>query len=102
MKIAKPPSIPKLSAALAALVDERLVGARCAGRAPLFDSFIEGETPAARIERFEWCAHLCRACPVLAACDQAASELTAAERTGIWASADRSPTVGRPPKEGAA
>lgn len=40
----------------------------------------------------------CGLCPVLPHCELAATELDAAQRTGVWAGLDRTPAPGRPAK----
>jgi WhiB family redox-sensing transcriptional regulator len=71
---------------LAALVDSRLVGARCKGKAPLFDSLVPGETEEERRERHTWAAGHCRVCPVVDACAQVVEESPV---DGIWAGEHR-------------
>ncbi|MCJ0899769.1 WhiB family transcriptional regulator [Rhodococcus sp. ARC_M13] len=73
---------------LASLVDERLEGALCTGRAPLFDDFIDDETAENRSQRHREARLVCIVCPVRAACDTAAREH---DSTGIWAAQLRSP-----------
>lgn len=43
-------------------------GGLCAGRAPLFDDHVDGETPTARRVRLASSASLCRMCPVQPRC----------------------------------
>lgn len=72
---------PKPTDLLAALVDPRLEGALCAGKAPMFDDQIEGETDEDRNHRLGAAARICRACPVRTACNTAAAEHQA---VGLW------------------
>lgn len=91
----KPPaSIPLL----ARLVDPRLHGAACTGRAPWWDESIDGETPEDRRDRHDAARRICRGCPVQGACHDAATEHDA---TGLWAGMIHNPAgmPGRPKKE---
>ncbi|MBB3038982.1 WhiB family transcriptional regulator [Hoyosella altamirensis] len=98
----KQPPKPDLPAVLANLIDRRLTDARCAGKAPLFDSLIDDEPEPQRRARLQWAASECSTCPVLAACDQVASELPDGEKTGIWAGRNYERPPGRPKTEPAA
>lgn len=80
---------PKTVTLLAALVDPRLEGAACAGRAPWFDEFVDGETTTARTARLDAARTICGTCPVRIACATAATEH---QSTGIWAGQLRNPT----------
>ncbi|WML63202.1 WhiB family transcriptional regulator [Rhodococcus sp. AH-ZY2] len=80
-------SRPPHTLTLTALVDPRLEGARCAGKAPLFDDELPGETTEARSERLAYAANICRGCPVRTACYAASLEHDAA---GLWAGRIRS------------
>ena len=88
---------PKLSVLAADLVDERLVDAACAGRAPLFDAEVPGEDDDDRRQRLEAAARICQSCPVLAECNGVARELGRAA-AGVWAGRARNlpAPVGRP------
>ncbi len=70
---------------LAALTsDVGLDGAACAGRAPLFDADIDGETSDERDDRHETAQRICRTCSVLNACMSTIATLP--PRTdGVWA-----------------
>jgi WhiB family redox-sensing transcriptional regulator len=74
------PQIPDL---LAGLVDPRLSGARCTGRAPWFDTELDDETTEDRSERLAWARAQCVRCPVAASCRAAATEID--YPTGVWA-----------------
>ncbi|MFD6860547.1 WhiB family transcriptional regulator [Rhodococcus sp. NPDC060090] len=65
------------------LVDPRLEGARCAGKAPWFDAELPEEEPEHRSSRLSWAANQCRQCPVQAACRVAAVEQD--HPRGVWA-----------------
>ncbi|AWG98710.1 WhiB family transcriptional regulator [Rhodococcus ruber] len=85
---------------LTALVDPRLTGAACTGRAPLFDAELEEESAENRSSRLAAAARICRGCPVLSACRTAAREQD--RPTGMWAGTIRNPHgYGRPRKESA-
>lgn len=90
------PSIPEL---IEALVDPRLSGAACAGRAPMFDDEIPGEIEAEQSRRLSAAAAVCIRCPVRSACRTAASELD--HLAGVWAGNLTHPSrlVGRPRKD---
>ncbi|MDV6293305.1 WhiB family transcriptional regulator [Rhodococcus aetherivorans] len=77
-----PPKVPLL----AGLVDPRLTAARCAGRAPMFDDELEEESIENRSSRLAAAARICRGCPVLSACREAAHEQP--HPTGIWSGTD--------------
>jgi len=70
---------------LAALTsDVGLDGAACAGRAPLFDADIDGESSDERDDRHETAQRICRSCSVLDACRSTIATLP--PRTdGVWA-----------------
>lgn len=74
------PVIPPL---LEQLVDPRLSGARCAGKAPLFDAELPDETDEDRSERLAWAQQQCTHCPVQSACRTAVTELP--KPSGVWA-----------------
>ncbi|AWZ25669.1 hypothetical protein CEJ39_17190 [Rhodococcus pyridinivorans] len=74
------PQIPDL---LVGLVDERLSGARCTGRAPWFDAELDDETAEDRSERLTWARAQCARCPVAVPCRTAVSEID--HPTGVWA-----------------
>ena len=90
-----PPKVPLL----AGLVDPRLTGARCAGRAPMFDAELEEESIENRSSRLAAAARICRGCPVLSACRTAGLELD--NPTGLWAGNVHG-QAGRPQKEAVA
>lgn len=79
---------PTPPAELIALVDPRLHGAACAGRAPLFDERQDNETAAAAAERHWGAKRVCARCPVFEHCAQAAAELPKRQRHGVWAGHD--------------
>ena len=92
--------LPQIPDRLAALVDPRLTGAACAGRAPMFDDELFGETAENRSARLAHAANLCRGCPVRSACRTAAREQD--HPTGIWAGTDftvNRKNPGRPRKD---
>ncbi|NLE78853.1 MAG: hypothetical protein GX610_04600 [Rhodococcus sp.] len=64
------------------LVDPRLEGAKCTGRAPIHDHEIDGETPAERGKRLAYARRLCEQCPVRSMCRTAAAEQTTP--AGMW------------------
>lgn len=68
----------------AAELGPALPGAACAGRAPLFDDVLPGETPDARQERHRLAARTCRACPALAVCRDRLPRLPA-RTSGVYA-----------------
>ncbi|UTT48847.1 WhiB family transcriptional regulator [Rhodococcus gordoniae] len=75
------PQIPDL---FAGLVDPRLTGARCVGKAPLFDAeAFDDETDEQRSQRIAWARTQCAQCPVQSACRTAATEQN--KLTGLWA-----------------
>ncbi|MDV2477842.1 hypothetical protein F8M49_25035 [Rhodococcus zopfii] len=88
------PHVPNL---ITGLVDPRLIGARCRGRAPLFDDQLDDETAADRSARLAYATSICIRCPVQAACRTAATEH---EAHGLWAGHLHNPagTPGRPRK----
>lgn len=89
---------PKAIGVLAGLVDPRLTGAACAGRAPLFDDQLDGEYDDDREYRLGAAARICRGCPVLALCGTAANEHPA---RGVWGwGATKRGRSDRPPTEG--
>jgi WhiB family transcriptional regulator, redox-sensing transcriptional regulator len=72
---------------LRALVDPRLSGAACVGKAPLFDDRLdlgdhESESDEERDARHREARKICRCCPVRPPCGTAAGEH---ESAGIWA-----------------
>jgi len=75
--------LPAIPDRLAALVDERLAGARCAGKSPAFDAELDHETAEERSERLTWATGQCRQCPVQGQCRIAAKEQE--HPLGIWA-----------------
>ncbi|WKX00715.1 WhiB family transcriptional regulator [Rhodococcus aetherivorans] len=79
----KPGRWPLIGDALTALVDPRLTGAACAGRAPLFDEHIDGELELDRHARLDAARHICHGCPVQSACRVAALEQH--HPAGVWA-----------------
>lgn len=95
-------SYPRPPATLHALADPRLHGAACAGKAPLFDSDVEGETRAHKEYRLHVAARTCCTCPVLTACADAVTELPATHRQGIWSGTDISSHTPKSRKDTAA
>ncbi|MFD6676065.1 WhiB family transcriptional regulator [Rhodococcus zopfii] len=92
------PAIPE---PIAGLIDPRLAGARCRGKAPLFDDELPDEAVESRSERLTYAASLCRTCPVQSACRIAAAEQD--HPIGLWAGHLHNPagTPGRPRKASA-
>lgn len=78
-RAARPPRIPD---PIAALIDDRLIGARCAGKSPLFDTELDDETAEERSDRLTWARGQCTRCPVRGACREAALEQ--GEPQGLW------------------
>ncbi|WP_432677398.1 WhiB family transcriptional regulator [Rhodococcus pyridinivorans] len=75
--------LPQIPDPIASLIDERLSGARCAGKSPLFDAELDDETSEERSERLSWARGQCTRCPVQGPCRTAGSEQ---ERPlGVWA-----------------
>ncbi|MEW1938433.1 WhiB family transcriptional regulator [Dietzia maris] len=62
-----------------------LEGAACTGKAPLFDARADGEPRDTYLRRYRHAASICRTCPVLERCDQAATAAPPGQCTGIWA-----------------
>ncbi|MEZ5150702.1 WhiB family transcriptional regulator [Rhodococcus zopfii] len=93
------PREPHVPDPIAGLIDPRLIGARCAGRAPLFDTELPDELPEHRSARLTWATRECTRCPVQTACRTAVTELDSA--TGVWAGhlTDPAGTPGRPQKK---
>ncbi|MDZ7917590.1 MAG: WhiB family transcriptional regulator [Rhodococcus sp. (in: high G+C Gram-positive bacteria)] len=75
---------PRILLPLLALADPTLSGAACAGRAPLFDDEIVGETAERREARHRIATSICGRCPVQPQCRAAAGDHHA---LGIWAGA---------------
>lgn len=88
----------RIPTSIAGIVDPRLAGAKCTGKAPLFDDELPGETTENRSSRLAYAANICRGCPVQSACRTAASELD--HPTGLWAGHlhNQAGTPGRPRK----
>ncbi|WKW97318.1 WhiB family transcriptional regulator [Rhodococcus aetherivorans] len=84
---------------IAGLVDPRLTGARCAGRAPMFDAEVPGESAEDRAARLAAAAAICRGCPVVGPCRTAALEQD--HPAGMWAGRlrDHAATPGRSRKD---
>lgn len=82
---------PRSPVTLHALIDPRLHGASCAGKAPLFDTDVDGETYSHKEYRHHVAARICRICPVRNACADAVAELPSTQRQGIWSGVDISP-----------
>lgn len=74
--------LPQIPDPIAALIDDRLVGARCAGKSPWFDAEIDGETAEDRSDRLTWARQQCTRCPVTSACRTAAHEQE--HPLGMW------------------
>ncbi|QDC16073.1 WhiB family transcriptional regulator [Rhodococcus ruber] len=92
--------LPAIPPRLAALVDPRLTGAACTGRAPMFDAELEEESIENRSSRLAAAARICRGCPVLSACRTAAHEQD--HPAGLWAGRLRNHNpqgYGRPRKD---
>ncbi len=83
---------------LAALAPaDGLTSAACAGRAPLFDADIDGESSEQRDERHETAQRICRTCSVLNACMSTIATLP--PRTdGVWAGVLRTGSAARTTK----
>ncbi|MHD0278842.1 WhiB family transcriptional regulator [Rhodococcus aetherivorans] len=91
---------PLITDRLATLVDPRLTGAACAGRAPLFDEHIDGELELDRHARLDAARHICHGCRVQSACRAAALEQD--HPAGVWAGRLRNHNpqgFGRPRKD---
>lgn len=67
-------------------------GARCTGKAPLFDSQREDETPETFLDRLATAQELCRSCPAQTPCRDAILTEPPSRRTGIRAGVDYAPT----------
>ncbi|MGW5340316.1 WhiB family transcriptional regulator [Rhodococcus pyridinivorans] len=76
---ARPSRIPD---PIISLIDDRLTGARCAGKSPLFDTELDDETAEERSDRLTWARAQCTRCPVQRACRAAAEEQE--HPHGIW------------------
>jgi len=75
---------PALTLLAALAPADGLTGAACAGRAPLFDADIDGESSEQRDDRHERARTICRTCSVLNACMSTIATLP--RRTdGVWA-----------------
>ncbi|MEE2058268.1 WhiB family transcriptional regulator [Rhodococcus artemisiae] len=85
--------LPRIPDLIAGLVDPRLHGARCTGRAPLFDAELPDESVESRSARLAWARGQCARCPVQSACRTAAAELS--NPSGVWAGTARG-LIGRP------
>lgn len=81
----------------APVADPRLAGAACAGRWPVFDLDVHGETPEDREARHHQARAVCRTCTVTAACHHTAQRLDR-RAEGVWAGTLRGATnrPGRP------
>lgn len=90
---------PAIAALATELADDRLTGAACAGRAPLFDAEVPGEDDDDAAYRLAAAARVCRGCPVRDPCRTVAGEL-GGQAVGVWAArtSGRSRPRGRPPK----
>ncbi|MBF6082893.1 WhiB family transcriptional regulator [Nocardia cyriacigeorgica] len=75
--------LPGWASHAARIADARLVGAACAGHAPLFDLDLPGETDTERAHRHQAAARICRRCPVRDACRANAHQQH--QPAGIWA-----------------
>jgi len=98
----RPSRLPAIPSLFEHLVDPRLTGARCTGRAPLFDAELPDETTENRSARLAWARQQCTRCPVQSACRTAATEQPAP--AGMWAGYvhDEPQKPGRKKKETAA
>lgn len=74
--------LPQILDPIASLIDERLAGARCAGKSPLFDAELDNETADERSERLSWARGQCTRCPVQGPCRTAAGEQE--HPLGMW------------------
>ncbi|MBL1073437.1 WhiB family transcriptional regulator [Nocardia sp. 2] len=84
------------------MVDERLTGAACSGRTPLFDAEVSGEDDDDRRYRLAAAGRICQSCPVLAECNTVAVEL-GRKAVGVWAGRGRNlPESPGRPRRGAA
>ena len=93
---ARPYPIPPT---LTALVDPRLTGAACSGRAPMFDAELEEESIENRSSRLGAAARICSGCPVQAGCAVVATE-AGRHAEGVWAGRIPAPRpLGRPRKD---
>lgn len=79
--------LPRIPDPITGLVDPRLAGARCTGRAPLFDAELPDESLEGRSSRLAWARSQCARCPVQSACRTAATELD--HPSGVWAGTAR-------------
>lgn len=94
-RAARPPRIPD---PIAALIDDRLTGARCAGKSPLFDAELDDETAEERSDRLTWARGQCTRCPVRGACREAVGEQE--QPHGVWGGVVHG-LPGRPGREAA-
>lgn len=74
--------LPQIPDRIEALIDDRLIGARCAGKSPLFDAELDAETAEERSERLSWARGQCTRCPVQGPCRTAAGEQD--HPLGMW------------------
>ncbi|OBA32785.1 hypothetical protein A5767_16310 [Rhodococcus sp. 852002-51564_SCH6189132-a] len=74
--------LPQIPDPIASLIDDRLIGARCSGRHPLFDAEIDDENAEERSARLAWARTECTRCPVQGLCRTAASEQD--HPLGMW------------------
>lgn len=89
---------PRIPDPIAALIDDRLIGARCAGKSPLFDAELDDETVEERSERLTWARGQCTRCPVRGTCRIAAGEQE--HPHGVWGGVVHG-LPGRPGREAA-
>ena len=73
-----------LADVLAGVIDPRLDGAACAGKAPLFDPREPDESLDAWKTRIDQAALICRRCPIANACAEVAASIPKTRRAGIW------------------
>lgn len=79
------PKIRRLAAGLATIGEPSMRGAVCAGKSPMFDAPLPGETAEVFEARAHAAVSLCRRCPVATDCHTAAMAIPAKHRRGIWA-----------------
>lgn len=78
-------SFPRTPAELIALTNMELQRAGCAGKSPLFDDHVHGETALHRAYRHHRARQICRTCPIIDRCQAAFEELPKSQQYGMWA-----------------